>query len=803
MSLPSSIAHYRITVKLGEGGMGEVYRATDTKLGRDVALKVIPEAFASDAERMARFAREAKVLAALNHPNIAAIYGVEECALVLELVEGPTLEKLIVQGPIPVDEALRIARQTAEALEYAHERGIVHRDLKPANIKVTCQGRVKVLDFGLAKVQVVNESDPTISMITATGAILGTASYMSPEQVIGKPMDARSDIFSFGLVLYEMLSGRRAFAEERAILTMMAILNKEARPLREVAPQTPLELDRVVSRCLSKAPAERYSDMGAVRRALEKLAKPAPSEPQGTSIAALPFEIAATIDQVPTLSITTASAKIFLSYKSTVEPDRSLAGRVFEALRQDGHVVFIDRTMTVGQEWAKEIESRIRGSDCLIVFLTAQSSQSEMVRGEVEMARDQAARTGSPRILPVRVAYAGPLPYPLNTWLDPIQYTLWRGEADTPQLIRELTAAVTGTPLSHSAISLGPAPQNGGAPLHSAPLPPPGGALDVEDERYVRRKSDGVASQLISQQGVTLVIKGSRQMGKSSLLVRTLSAAIDLGKRCALIDFQMMGQETLRNGSAFFRRFAESVADQMELRHNLSEFWDDGLSDSQNLTRYVEKHILQPLDTSFVLAIDEADILFQADFLYDFFGMLRSWHNARANPLKKKVWRRLDLVLVTSTEPYLFIDRDHESPFNVGEVLALSDFTQEQVRELNDLHDAPLFPAEVDRLYDLLHGQPYLTRKAFYAVKCGLTPERLFAQASDDGGPFGDHLRNYSLRLLNYPELATALKQVALGHGCSDGKLAYRLQGAGLVRSESGKVIPRCSLYAEYFRERL
>jgi len=182
--------------------------------------------------------------------------------------------------------------------------------------------------------------------------------------------------------------------------------------------------------------------------------------------------------------------------------------------------------------------------------------------------------------------------------------------------------------------------------------------------------------------------------------------------------------------------------------------------------------------------------------------MLRAWHNTRANPLKK-VWKKLDLVLITSTEPYLFINRLHESPFNVGEVLQLGDFTLAQIKELNALHDTPLFEAEATRLYELLSGQPYLTRKAFYVVKSGLTPTQLFEQANDDRGPFGDHLRNYFLRLLDYPELAAALKQVALGRGCPDGRLAYRLEGAGLVKTESGKTVPRCRLYAEYFGERL
>ncbi len=267
--------------------MGEVWRATDTKLNREVAIKILPEAFAQDAERMARLAREAQVLASLNHPNVAAIYGVETCALIMELIAGPTLAERIAQGSIPLGEALGVARQIAEALEYAHERGIVHRDLKPANIKITPEGRVKVLDFGLAKIQAGAESDATLTA-TAAGVILGTAAYMSPEQAAGRPADARSDVFSFGLVLYEMLSGQRAFLEETGISAMAAILHKEPRPLREVAPQVPAAVERIICRCLVKAPAGRYPNMSALRVALEEAGKPA-AQVKETSIAVLPF----------------------------------------------------------------------------------------------------------------------------------------------------------------------------------------------------------------------------------------------------------------------------------------------------------------------------------------------------------------------------------------------------------------------------------------------------------------------------------------------------------------------------------
>jgi serine/threonine protein kinase len=220
LTVGTRIGPYEIVSALGAGGMGEVYRARDQRLDRSVAIKVLPEALATDPERIARFEREAKTLAALNHPHIAHIHGLEEsdgrCALVMELVDGPTLADRIAKGPLPLDEALPIARQIAEALEAAHEQGIVHRDLKPANVKVRDDGTVKVLDFGLAKaLESTTTSNPNVTqsptittpaMMTSVGVILGTAAYMSPEQAKGRPADKRSDVWAFGCVLYEMRS---------------------------------------------------------------------------------------------------------------------------------------------------------------------------------------------------------------------------------------------------------------------------------------------------------------------------------------------------------------------------------------------------------------------------------------------------------------------------------------------------------------------------------------------------------------------------------------------------------------------
>ena len=279
MTPPSIIAHYKITTKLGEGGMGAVYRATDTKLGRDVAVKVLPDSLAGDPDRLARFTREAHVLASLNHPNIAAIYGVEDRALILELVEGPTLADRIVQGPIPLDEALPIARQLAEAMEFAHERGIIHRDLKPANIKIREDGTVKVLDFGLAKAfapdsasgsgDVVNS--PTLTgRATQLGVILGTAAYMAPEQAKGKAVDRRADIWAFGVVLYEMLSGKRGYQADDVSDTLAAVLTREV-DWAALPANTPARLRGLLHDCLARDPKQRLRDIGEARRVLDQL----------------------------------------------------------------------------------------------------------------------------------------------------------------------------------------------------------------------------------------------------------------------------------------------------------------------------------------------------------------------------------------------------------------------------------------------------------------------------------------------------------------------------------------------------
>ena len=299
LNVGDRLGPYEITGELGAGGMGIVLRARDTKLDRDVALKVLPEAFTSDPDRLARFEREAKVLASLNHPNIGSIYGLEEAegvkALVLELVEGPTLADRIKQGPIPIDEALPIAKQIAEALEAAHEQGVIHRDLKPANIKVKADGTVKVLDFGLAKAFQPDAGDtslsasPTISLTAAAtqmGMVIGTAAYMSPEQASGNAVDKRVDVWAFGVVLYEMLAGQRLFSGKDVSHTLAYVLTKDI-DWAALSTDTPDTLRRLLRRCLERDPRKRMRDIGEARIELEAPPAPPASKPAAAVVDAV------------------------------------------------------------------------------------------------------------------------------------------------------------------------------------------------------------------------------------------------------------------------------------------------------------------------------------------------------------------------------------------------------------------------------------------------------------------------------------------------------------------------------------
>ena len=524
-------------------------------------------------------------------------------------------------------------------------------------------------------------------------------------------------------------------------------------------------------------------------------------------------------DQMPVLIAGLNRSRIFVSYKRDVQPDGQVALKIFEALNQ-AHDVFIDQTMTVGTVWAERIKAEIQRSDFLITLLSADSVHSEMVRGEIELAHQVSKAQigkaqGKPMILPIRLGYREPFAYPLSEFLNEINWAFWDSPADTDRLIEELRRAIAGEPLSigtaQAKTDLTAAVQPASSiprPLPAAqpaslklPLEMPEGTMDLESQFYLARSVDAIALETIGRQGVTITIKGPRQMGKSSLLIRTMAAAAKAGKRVAFLDFQLFDKSALTDGDRFFRQFCAWLTDELELGDRVEEFWSAPLGNSQRCSRYLQRYLLKELGSPLVLAMDEVESVFDTEFRSDFFSMLRSWHNNRA---MTPIWKQLDLVLVTSTEPYQLIENLNQSPFNVGQVLELSDFPVEQVADLNDRHGRPLTRSQVEQLMVLLGGHPYLVRRSLYLVASGqLTVEALFAEATADRGPFGDHLRYHLFRMNDKRDLIEGLLQVIRDQSCPDERVFFRLRGAGLVRRDRQTVLPRCQLYADYFQEHL
>lgn len=511
-------------------------------------------------------------------------------------------------------------------------------------------------------------------------------------------------------------------------------------------------------------------------------------------------------------------ARVFISYKRDVDPDESIAEQVYKAL-SDEHEVFIDQTMLVGTRWAERIEEELCRSDFLITFLSATSIHSEMLLGEVETAHRLYKDQDRPAILPVRLNYKEAFKYPLSAYLNAINWAFWEDDADTPRLIEELKQALAGGALAidtraHDSVLQESEPPALPAPLASAQplrrLESPEGTMDPQSDYYVERPVDHIALNAIERQGVTITLKGPRQMGKSSLLMRTMQAAAKAGKHVVFLDFQLFDEATLRDADTFFRQFCTWLTDELEMEDRVDEYWQRPLGHSLRCTRYVDRYLLKELDAPLVLAMDEVECVFDTDFRTDFFSMLRNWHNERAKKkwkagqLVESRWKQLDLVLVTSTEPYQLIDSLNQSPFNVGEIIELTDFEPEQVAYLNRQHGSPLSKDEVQALIKLLGGHPYLTRRALYLVASGrISMAGLEEQAIEDRGPFGDHLRYHFFLLRGHDELIACFTQILRQRTEPDEEHFWRLRGAGLVRRLNDEVVPRCQLYADYFRKRL
>lgn len=519
----------------------------------------------------------------------------------------------------------------------------------------------------------------------------------------------------------------------------------------------------------------------------------------------------------------TRLAHFFICYKRSVEPDQKLATYLYQFLSQHGHEIFIDQSLRAGDAWLEEIDRQIKASDFLIVLLSKESADSEMVQAEVSRAYQHRKGQGKPHTLPVRMAYEGLLPYTIDAFLSPQQYVVWHNEADNERVACDILAAIEGqlpqqAPIEVKSTLVGKIISEDGRPIPNEEtwhpplpefdprfleeLPIPGGAVTLRDNLYVEREADAQLKREIGKWGVTLTIRAPRQTGKTSLLMRGVRQVRQGGAKVISLDFQGFGHEQLASLDIFLRELAGAICHELRLDPgDVDKCWQGSLGAPNKLTFFLEDHVLPQFEGPLILAIDEADHLLQTPFYQDFFGLVRSWHNRRA---RSEEWAKLNLVMVISTEPYLLIDDVSQSPFNVGLKLELADFSETQMRDLNRRHGSPVAESHLPQLMTLLGGQPYLTRKALYTLVAErVTWPNLLQIAPSDHGPFGDHLRHHQWALRDKPELRVALAQIIHSHRCADELALFRLLRAGLVKGSGESYACRCDLYRLYFKDKL
>jgi hypothetical protein len=497
-------------------------------------------------------------------------------------------------------------------------------------------------------------------------------------------------------------------------------------------------------------------------------------------------------------------AEVFISYRH-VNPDQELAAELAHYLRERRVSHFVDTEIRIAEKWVEVIDRELRACQSLVVLLSSESIRSDAVRYEVKVA----TRWGK-RIFPVRVDYDGALPLDLGYYLDQIQYKLWRtGESFGPICgaifdgIRNGWAQDGLAPSPEALRRLNEVTELRGAPLPSADPRLETGALKLDSPFYVRRTDDEKVEHLVKQAGETVLIKGPRQVGKTSLAARAQAAAKQNGQQTCYIDFQLIDESRFRDSSALIQYLAARLAKEFGTTIKPKDVWDDLLGDADSLIDFIERAVLADAKRPVLVSLDEVDNVFKYSYRDSFFGMLRGWHNRRAT---HPVWNRFNLVIAHSTEPALFIRDVNQSPFNVGTILRLRDFERDEIKWLNARHGSPVAGAEaLERLVRLVGGHPYLVRQALYALAAdGTSIAQLEQVSADDKGPFGDHLRRHLWALRDNDRLRKALKQVLGCHGCEDEDDFQRLRAGGLIEGESRQTArPRCELYAAYFRGHL
>lgn len=484
--------------------------------------------------------------------------------------------------------------------------------------------------------------------------------------------------------------------------------------------------------------------------------------------------------------------RVALLYKRRAQPDEKLLNLLESHLTATGHSVFIDRHMTIGVEWAKQIEQEIRGADAVVALLSPTSVNSEMLAYEVEIAHQTAQENaGKPRLFPIRINFEGPLPQELAGKLNPLHYFLWHSPEDDTRLVNELLQALTHPPRV--------------PPTPIGDLERVGGAVPLDSKFYIERSTDTELQVAINRRDMIVLVKGARQIGKTSLLARGMETARKNGVRVVLTDLQKLNTAQFQNLDSFFQAIGELLADQLDLDVLPQDTWRPQRSPNVNFERYVRKEVLANLPGQLLWAMDEVDRLFSYGFSSDVFALFRTWYNECALDASKP-WLRLTLAIAYATEAHLFISDPNQSPFNVGTKLTLDDFTREQVADLNRRYGSPLQDgAELRRFYELVGGQPYLVRRSLHElVSRGMSIDEFAAQADHDDGPLGDHLRRILVLLVRDSRLCEVIRGILRGQSCPDYDSFYRLRSAGILSGESRDTArPRCGIYTTYLRRHL
>jgi class 3 adenylate cyclase len=484
--------------------------------------------------------------------------------------------------------------------------------------------------------------------------------------------------------------------------------------------------------------------------------------------------------------------RVAILYRRSAQPDEHLVELLEKELPGRGYEVFIDRHLSVGVDWAREIESQVRNAYAVVPLLSAASVQSEMLAYEIQTAHEEAGRRGKPRLLPIRVAYTDPLPQAMEPILGPLKYALWNSPEDDGPVVEELVWA-----LEHE-----PEPE---PPRGPELLPVPSGVLSLDSPVYVQRPTDREFLAALTRRDSIVRIKGARQMGKTSLLARGLQEARERGARVISTDFQAFSAEHLKSADTFLQVLAHSIAKELHLSVSVKDFWDPYQGPNGNFREFMLEEVLARRPEPVVWGLDEVDRLFSTGFSSEVFGLFRSWHNERAlHP--NLPWTRLTLAMSYASEAHLLIPDVNQSPFNVGTRVMLEDFTREQVAELNRRYGSPLAgEGEVARYHELLGGQPYLTNRGLHKMATDRLDLAAFeAQADQESGLFGDHLRRILMLLAQDPKLQEAMREAVHGRARLSAETFYQLWSAGILSGDSAESAhPRCELYARYLRRHL